>query len=48
MLVKAPFVGRWVGQQEDETDDDESFSFDELEKDGKLFLKISIFKTYLH
>mmetsp|Transcript_22355 Transcript_22355/g.40608 ORF Transcript_22355/g.40608 Transcript_22355/m.40608 type:complete len:622 (-) Transcript_22355:1833-3698(-) len=33
MLVKAPFVGRWVGQQEDETDDDESFSFDELEKD---------------
>ena len=37
MLCKVPFVDRWIERQDDESDDDESFSFDELEKDGKWF-----------
>lgn len=34
MLGKVPLVNRWVGLQADESDDDESFSFDDTEIDG--------------
>lgn len=34
MLGKVPLVSRWVEQEYDDSDDEESFSFDDMETDG--------------
>jgi len=38
-LEKVPLVGRWMGQQDDSEDDEDSFSFDDIEFEGMYFGK---------
>lgn len=38
MMGKVPFVRRWSGQDDDASDDEESFSFEDLEFDGTYYI----------